>query len=256
MMQKWYTQDVCRLTGVSARTLQHYNSIGLLKASMRLSNGYRVYSEADLARLQQILALKSFGFELSKIKEVLSGQSDMLQLLQMQKDFLVQKTQRFKEAIDILAAVIDDSKIVGSVDTTSTLKLIGVYKMTKELEATWAGKIFTPEQLKKFAEMPKLSGEELIQYEKNWDVLVAEVKSHVHEDPYGATGQSYAKKWMDLVNKYWVDHELGEVIWGCYKQGKFEEQSLKESDNWHNIPQDVIHWIDKAVSFMYSGKKK
>lgn len=256
-MQKWHTQDVCRLTGVSARTLQHYDKIGLLKASMRLPNGYRVYSETDLARLQQILALKSFGFELSKIKEVLSGQSDMLKLLQMQKDFLAQKTQQFKEAIGILAAVIDDSKIAGSVDTESTLKLIGVYKMTKELEQSWAGKIFTPEQLKKFAAMPKPTEEESEQYGKEWEMLIAEVKTHVHEDPYGSIGQSYAKQWMDLVQKYWSDQELGEVIWDCYKQNKFGDQSFQESmQGWPGIPQDVVHWIDKAVGFMYSGQKK
>ncbi len=255
-MTRWYTHDVCELTGISARTLQHYDKIGLLKASTRLPNGYRVYSETDLIKLQQILALKSFGFELSKIKAILSGKIDISQLLQMQKDFLQQKTQQLKEAIDILTAVIDDSKLTGSVDLSSTLNLIGVYKMTKELEQSWAGKIFTPEQLKKFAAMPKLSGEELIQYEKEWDILVAEVKLNIHEDPYGVVGQSYAKQWMDLANRYWEDHELGEVIWDCYKQGKFEEPSLKESDNWHNIPQDVVHWIDKAVGFMYSGKKK
>lgn len=161
-MKKWYTHEVCRLTNLTPRTLQHYARIGLLEASMRLPNGYRVYSEADLAKLQQIMALKSFGFELSKIKEVLSGNSNIIELLQMQKEFLVQKNRHFKEAIDILTAVIEDSKMAGSVNTNSTLKLMEVYKMTKELEQTWAGKVFTPEQLRKFAEeMPKYSEEEM-----------------------------------------------------------------------------------------------
>lgn len=252
-MQKWYTHDVCRLTGVSPRTLQHYDSIGLLKASMRLPNGYRVYSEADLARLQQILALKSFGFELSKIKKVLSGQSDMQQLLQMQKDFLDQKTQQFKEAIDILAAVIDDSKIAGSVDATSTLKLIGVYKMTKELEQSWAGKVFTKEQLKKIAEMPKRTKEEEKQIHQEWEALVEEVKPHVHEDPYGPVGQSYAQKWMNLARKEYPDPELGQVLWNCYKQA---DNVPLDPQDWLQIPQDVVHWIDKALVFMHSGKKK
>jgi DNA-binding transcriptional MerR regulator len=254
-MQKWHTQDVCRLTGVSARTLQHYDSIGLLKASMRLSNGYRVYSEADLARLQQILALKSFGFELSKIKEVLSGQSDMLKLLQMQKDFLQQKTQQFKEAIDILAAVIDDSKIAGSVGAESTLKLIGVYKMTKELEQSSFAKVFTKEQLKKFAEMPKPPEEEEVQYGKDWENLIAEVAKHLDTDPYSETGQAYAKQWMNLVDHYWSDQELKQVIWDCYLQNKFEDVA-DSMNNWPGIPQDVVHWIDKAVNFMNTRKKK
>lgn len=54
-----------KLTGVSVQTLHHYDRIGLLKPSLRLSNGYRIYSKKDLLRLQQIVVLKFFGFELS-----------------------------------------------------------------------------------------------------------------------------------------------------------------------------------------------
>ena len=51
----------------------HYDRIGLLKASYRLENGYRLYSESDLLRLQQIIALKFFGFELSTIKTLITS---------------------------------------------------------------------------------------------------------------------------------------------------------------------------------------
>jgi len=56
--------------------LHHYDKIGLLKPSMRLSNGYRLYSETDLLKLQQIIALKFFGFELSQIKLLLAKQDN------------------------------------------------------------------------------------------------------------------------------------------------------------------------------------
>ena len=48
---------------LSVRTLHHYDKIGLLKPMLRQSNGYRLYSEEDLVKLQQIIALKFFGFE-------------------------------------------------------------------------------------------------------------------------------------------------------------------------------------------------
>ena len=245
-MTKWYTHDVCELTGLSARMLRHYEKIVLLKPSMRLPNGYRVFSEADLAKLQQILALRSFGLELSKVKEVLSGKCDALQLLQMQKDFLEQKAQQFKEAIDILAAVIDDSKIAGSVDITLILKLIGVYKMTKELEQSWAAKVFTKEQLKKFAALPQFTEEESKQYTKDWEALIAETAKHIKEDPHGEIGKIYAQKWYDLAYSFWKDDELAGAVWDARKNNKIDADDVG-AERMAHIPKDVMAWMDKAI---------
>ncbi len=63
-MTQWYAKELSNLTQVSVRTLHHYDQIGLLKPSLRQSNNYRLYSEKDLLKLQQIIALKFFGFEL------------------------------------------------------------------------------------------------------------------------------------------------------------------------------------------------
>ncbi|HAT9096872.1 TPA: MerR family DNA-binding transcriptional regulator, partial [Legionella pneumophila subsp. pneumophila] len=60
-MTQWFVKDLSQLTSVSVQTLHHYDRIGLLKPSLRLANGYRVYSEKDLLKLQQIIALKFFG---------------------------------------------------------------------------------------------------------------------------------------------------------------------------------------------------
>lgn len=61
-MSKWYVKDLSKLTGVSVQTLHYYDRINLLNPSLRLQNGYRIYTEQDLLRLQKIIALKFFGF--------------------------------------------------------------------------------------------------------------------------------------------------------------------------------------------------
>jgi DNA-binding transcriptional MerR regulator len=63
--------QVAALTGVSIRTLHHYDGIGLLHPSKRQDSGHRVYSSADLPKLQQILTLRYLGFELRQIGELL-----------------------------------------------------------------------------------------------------------------------------------------------------------------------------------------
>ena len=66
----WFVKEFSQLTKVSVRTLHHYDDIGLLKASLRTSGNYRLYSEVDLLKLQCIVTLKIFGFSLEQIKEL------------------------------------------------------------------------------------------------------------------------------------------------------------------------------------------
>lgn len=68
-MKTWYAKELSKLANVTVRTLHYYDKIDLLKPSIRLENKYRLYSESDLAKLQQIIALKFFGFELNQIKK-------------------------------------------------------------------------------------------------------------------------------------------------------------------------------------------
>ena len=63
--------QVAKLTGVSIRTLQYYDEIGLLKPSELTAAGYRMYDDNTLQILQQILFFKELGFPLKEIKEIL-----------------------------------------------------------------------------------------------------------------------------------------------------------------------------------------
>jgi DNA-binding transcriptional MerR regulator len=92
-MIQWYVKDLSKITGVSVQTLHHYDRIDLLQPSLRLPNGYRVYSEKDLLRLQQILALKFFGFELEQIRGLLAGKVNVRDHFAVQAKFLNEKAQ-------------------------------------------------------------------------------------------------------------------------------------------------------------------
>ncbi len=80
-----------------------------------MENGYRVYSEKDLLKLQQIIALKFFGFELSQIKALLSGTASTLENFSAQALFLEQKANTLFEASktlkNILSTANDDKSI-------------------------------------------------------------------------------------------------------------------------------------------------
>ncbi|MFM6974493.1 MAG: MerR family transcriptional regulator [Agromyces sp.] len=72
--------EVTRITGVSSRTLRHYEAIGLLP-SIRAANDYRMYDEAALVRLQRILVLRELGVSLARIASVLDAEREPAEAL-------------------------------------------------------------------------------------------------------------------------------------------------------------------------------
>lgn len=67
--------DLAKTANISKRTLYHYEHIGLLLPARVLENGYRYYDNQALIRLQKILLLKSIGYTLEQIKELLQNQN-------------------------------------------------------------------------------------------------------------------------------------------------------------------------------------
>src|SRR5439155_16209651 len=63
--------ELSKRTGLTVRTLHHYDEIGLLRPSLHTGSGHRLYTEADVARLQQILSLRQLGFSLEQVRAAL-----------------------------------------------------------------------------------------------------------------------------------------------------------------------------------------
>lgn len=63
--------ELAERTGLSLRTIRHYDDVGLLPATARTDGGFRVYSEADAARLMLIKQMKPLGFSLEEMAEIL-----------------------------------------------------------------------------------------------------------------------------------------------------------------------------------------
>lgn len=89
-------KEVCKLSGVSVRTLHHYDEIGLLKPAKVTEAGYRLYDDTSLRRLHAILLLRELQFPLKEIREILDSPdfdpmealTQQIQLLELQKQHL------------------------------------------------------------------------------------------------------------------------------------------------------------------------
>lgn len=92
--------EVSRLTGVSVRTLHHYDAIGLLKPARTTDAGYRLYDDAALKRLQNILMFRELQFPLKEIKAILdSPKFDPKEALEQQIGLLELRRKHIDELI-------------------------------------------------------------------------------------------------------------------------------------------------------------
>ena len=101
--------EVVKLTGVSARTLQYYDEIGLL-IPQKLDNGYRDYTEENLEKLQKILFYRFLKFKLNDIKELLGGDFDNLKILEQQRELILREKEKFEVILHNIEKTISNYK--------------------------------------------------------------------------------------------------------------------------------------------------
>lgn len=117
-------KEIAELTGISVRTLHHYDAIGLLKPERINAAGYRSYSSENLALLQQILFFKELGFSLAQIKAIVTDPGfDRLQALHQHQQRLLAKRQQIDALLETVAHTIQELK--GERKMTDTEKFKG-----------------------------------------------------------------------------------------------------------------------------------
>lgn len=98
----WPISEVARMSGVTARTLRHYDETGLLPPARIGANGHRYYEERQLLLLQQILVLRALGVGLPEIGRILSEQVDEVDALRVHHRRLLEERDR----LDALAGTV------------------------------------------------------------------------------------------------------------------------------------------------------
>jgi MerR family transcriptional regulator, thiopeptide resistance regulator len=95
--------ELARLTGVTVRALHHYDEIGLVCASQRTAAGYRLYDDADVLRLYQVLLFRELGLPLDEIAAAIDEAGSQEELLRRHREVLVTRRAR----LDVMLAALD-----------------------------------------------------------------------------------------------------------------------------------------------------
>lgn len=101
---EYTVQKLAQIAGISTRTLRYYDEIGILKPARISSSGYRIYGQAEINRLQQVLFYRELGVNLDNIKNIVTAPSfDSTKALVEHREKLLRK----KEQLDVLIANVD-----------------------------------------------------------------------------------------------------------------------------------------------------
>jgi MerR family transcriptional regulator, thiopeptide resistance regulator len=149
----WRIGELARETGLTVRTLHHYDQLGLLSPLSRTQGGHRCYTSGDVRRLHRIVALRSLGISLEEIGTLLDGEPDPTGLLRRQLDVM---EERIRKASDLRARLLDVLNNLGRNAEPSTQQLLQLIEETVAMNEP-----MTPEQFAELKEELQLQVREL-----------------------------------------------------------------------------------------------
>jgi DNA-binding transcriptional MerR regulator len=163
----WKIGELARRTGLTVRTLHHYDAIGLLSPAERGGGGHRVYDEASVERLYRIVSLRSLGFPLDAIAQALDSQ-----------------------AFDPAAAVDDHIRRLEAQVAQQQRLLTTLHHLRQKLRAddflttieelTMHQRYYTPEQLDQLAQRREALGDDAIKdVEREWTEILATLEQEM-----------------------------------------------------------------------------
>ena len=189
---------------MSGKALRLYEAHGLLQAE-RTAAGWRVYGPEQLARLHQVIALKSFGFPLSRIAELLSGGPvDLASFLEMHEQVLRQEAKRVDEALGLLSAARTKLAEQGGLSSDDLINLTKETAMTDkrndDLTSAYeaiAAKHFTPSDQ---ATLAANGYGGMDKPDADWGALHEEAAQLMKAgDPCSSESMDLARRWMGKV---------------------------------------------------------
>jgi DNA-binding transcriptional MerR regulator len=232
-MSQWCIKEISKMSGVSVQTLYHYDRIQLLKPSKRLENGYRVYSDKDLLKLNQIIALKIFGFELSQIKSMLDGEHKTLENFSLQAQLLEEKALSLLNSSKTLKSIVTSLEGHDTVSSKTILDLLEIYSMPHEIQDSL-------DQLNVTLKSCCFS-------DKAWFPLIEEVKAAFKQNPEAEEAIHLARDFTQKLHK-----DFGKNF-TYFPLGEFQRQLLA-LDKKFVLTSCVIVWLEKAVTTYWTNR--
>ncbi|GGA86729.1 MerR family transcriptional regulator [Ornithinibacillus halotolerans] len=234
-------------TGVTKRTLDYYDEIGLVNPSSRTSGGHRLYGEEDVMRLERVLALKYMGFSLEQIKSILeSSKLNWKQSIQQQLEMVKKEQERLKLLEQALLGVSYSIEFEGGVSWPIILNMIKILHQDPEEVFEQYQQYLDHEDMNKIKAVNDRMTEEDMH---EWMQANYEIKKHLHLDPSSEQALQLAQRWADQAERMFEsDDELLGDLWEALQN--LEEEGIA----FYPMDKEIIGFL-KSVLAVHKGAK-
>lgn len=243
-------KQVADLVGISVRTLHHYDQIGLLQPETTTESGYRLYTDEDIALLQQILFFKQLGFPLKQIQTIIHSSSyNQLEALHIQQKMLQEERNRIDEMIRTIGQTIKHMK--GEIHMSNEEKFKGFNfnenPYEKEARERWGDEAVDAANQK----VGQLSDGEKNEFAKQWDALYQKLAAIRYEDPASQEAQQAIGEWYDLLNRI-GDYSL-DAFKGLGQMYVYDERFTKNIDQYG---EGLAKFMSEAMAVYADSRKR
>lgn len=230
--------ELARRTGLTVRTLHHYDAMGLLTPSARSDAGYRLYDRDDIGRLHAIQALRQIGIPLAEVSTLLSGAGEPLPaIIQRQLvalDRQIARASELRTHLTLLQSRLADGTEPDMTSWMSALELMSTY-----------GKYFSADEIKIILENWKRTAAE-------WPPLIAKIRSAMARGipPESLEIQPLARHWMDLTH-LWMGGDFDLI---CRWQKMYAQEPATQGRN--GVDLEMSQYIGKAADLRLAALRK
>lgn len=189
---------LAKLTGLTVRTLHHYDEIGLLTPAGRTPAGHRLYADEDVRRLQHIASLRHVGLSLDEIKGCLANPGETLERalrLQVKRiEEQIEQQRRLHALVEELRRSLQGGDSVSIEELAETIEATNSY-----------AKYYTADQLDRLRTRREAVGAlRISEVQQEWAVLFAAFGRAMRDglDPGCGAVQELARRAKDLVGEF------------------------------------------------------
>lgn len=237
------------LTGVTVRTLRHYDKIGLLKPTSKTEGGHRLYTNREIKKLQQIQFLQKIGFRLNDIKDMLSSSEwDWTDSLKSQLAFVIQEQENLKKIEFSLRELIHGIAIEGEENWIAIQKIIQLSSKDKEIQQYYRQSIFKEREIKLWEKVPNMTSDNSDSLE--WIALIGQLKRYIKDGPKATKVQNIIRR-MDekRLEEFDGEHEFLDKLWEIRMSPEHSEKL-----GLYPIDQDVLEFMNQAYVIFLAEK--
>jgi MerR family transcriptional regulator, thiopeptide resistance regulator len=198
MNTKFRVKEFAEFSGVTVRTLQYYDRMGLLKPSSYTNSNHRIYRVEDLLRLQQILTFKYIGYGLVEIRKLMDSPAyDVGKALKAQRKAIgerIAQLQKVAKSIDRTVGALGSMKAQDP-DWNLVREIIAGVVASERWE--WVMDYYTPQQKKVLARQGRdVTPEQLVKWQREWNEVMMGFQQLMNRQrkPDDVEAQRIAKK--------------------------------------------------------------